>query len=117
MARNEHLPIYRKTYLLIKEIYQITNQFPKTYKYSFGRDIEEKSWRVMDLIIEANSVVEKYPKIQELSLEFDKLKLRIRFASELRIIPEKRFVDLQNKIAEIGRMISGWLKWATSEML
>ena len=112
MARYEHLPIYRKTYLLIKEIYQITQQFPKTYKYSLGEEIQNKTWRLLDLIIEINSLKEKHPKINELTLEFDKLKLRIRFAFEIKLIPEKRFINLQKQIAEIGNMISGWFKWS-----
>jgi len=112
MSRFEHLPLYRKTYLLMKEIYLITKQFPKEYKYSLGEEILNKSWKLLDLIIETNSATEKYNKISELSLEFDKLKLRIRFAFEIKLIPEKRFLNLQEKIAEIGEMIGGWLKWA-----
>ena len=112
MSRFEHLPLYRKSYLLMKEIYSITKQFPKEYKYSLGEEILNKSWKLLDLIIETNSATEKYNKISELSLEFDKLKLRIRFAFEIKLIPEKRFLNLQEKIAEIGEMIGGWLKWA-----
>ena len=110
MARYFHLLIYRKTYLLIKEIYQIMQQFPKSYKYSLGEEIQTRSWKIIDLIVDANSTKEKNQKIKELSLEFDKLKLRIRFAFEIKIISEKKFINLQKQIAEIGEMIGGWLK-------
>ena len=100
--------------MLIKELYQITQQFPKSYKYSLGEEIQNRSWKIIDLIVDANSTTGKHAKIKELSLEFDKLKLRIRFAFEIKLIPEKRFINLQKQIAEIGNMIGGWLKWSGS---
>lgn len=114
MTGTDHLPIYRKSWLLLKELCLVTGNFPKSCKYSLGEEIQERAWEVLDLVLEANYLPdgEKHLKIQELSLAFDRLKVRIRLSGELGIIPQKRLVRLQNELAETGGMIGGWLKWS-----
>ena len=40
MALHTELPVYRDTYKLVLEIFVITKNLPKEYKYSLGRDME-----------------------------------------------------------------------------
>ena len=52
-------------------------------------------------------------KISELSNIFDKLKIRIRMAQELKLISEKQFAHIHTYYGrEMGEMIGGWLKWS-----
>ena len=113
---NQHIPLYYKLYQLIKFLYQRVNNFPKQYKYTLGQNILNLSWRCLDLVLEANALPnkEKYPKILELSVIFDKLKIRLRMAQEINLISKRQFVHIQTYyIKEIGEMIGGWLKWAS----
>lgn len=114
MAKYSHLPIYRETWLLMKDIYGATEQFQKSYKYSLGEEIQARTWNLLDLIVEANSKEGKEEILEELSLQFDKLKLRLRFAFEVDQIPEGRFTEIQKRIQEIGKMIGGWLDWSAN---
>jgi len=80
-----------------------------------GEDILKLSWRCLDLVLEANALPKenKYPKILELSINFDGLKIRLRMAQEIDLISERQFSHIQsNYLKEIGEMIGGWLKWA-----
>ena len=73
------------------------------------------SWNCLDLALEANSLPneKKYQKIKMLSIEFDKLKIRIRMAQELNLISPGQFTHIQTYYAkETGEMIGGWLNWA-----
>lgn len=115
MAQTQNLPLYLKIYQLIKFLYGAVRNFPKQYKYTLGAQIINYSWRCLDLVIEANGAVpaEKRQKIAELSAVFDKLKVRLRMAQELRLISEGQFAHIQtNYCLEAGTMIGGWLKWA-----
>ena len=117
MPRPQYLPLYLKIYQLIKFLYQTIRNFPKQYKYTLGENILDLSWRCLDLVLEANALPdkEKRPKILELSVAFDKLKLRLRMSQELNLISKRQFVHIQTYyIKEIGEMIGGWLKWASS---
>ena len=115
MSDFQHLPIYLKTYQFIKFLYKTVKNFPKQYKYTLGENILGLSWKCLDLTIEANSLPnqKKYQKILELSIVFDKLKVRLRMAQELNLISEKLFAHIQIYYAkELGEMIGGWLNWA-----
>ena len=93
----------------------MARNFPKQYKYILGENILELGWGCLDLILETNSLPneKKYSKILELSITFDKLKIRIRMVQELNLISERQFAYIQTYYAkEIGEMIGGWLKWS-----
>jgi hypothetical protein len=118
MNQTQQLPLYLKIYQLIKFLYERTRDFPKQYKYTFGENILDLSWQCLDLVLEANALSnkEKYSKISELSVAFDKLKIRLRMAQELNLISKRQFVHIQiYYIKEIGEMLGGWLKWASQK--
>jgi len=111
----QNLPLYLKIYQLIKFLYERVRNFPKQYKYALGKDILRLSWRCLDLVVEANAMPGrgKREKLLELSIAFDKLKIRLRMAQELNLISQRQFVHIQTVyIKEIGEMIGGWLRWA-----
>lgn len=115
MSDYQYLPLYLKFYQFIKFLYGMIKNFPKEYKYSLGKDILDISWKCLDLVLEINSLsnLKKYPKVLELSINFDKLKVRLRMVQELNLISEKQFAHICIfYIKEIGEMIGGWLKWA-----
>ncbi|KPJ54598.1 hypothetical protein AMJ47_04070 [Parcubacteria bacterium DG_72] len=118
MTNTEHLPIYLKSYQLIKFLYGRTRSFPKEYKYTLGEEILGLVWQCIDNIIEANILPDnkKYFKISELSCSFDKLKTRLRMAQEIGLISVKQYGHIQTYyMKEIGEEIGGWLKWAFSQ--
>lgn len=113
MAQFSHLPIYVKTYESIGLIYKIVGQFRKEYKHTLGAEIQEIAWKMLDEIILVNSQNNEDKKhgIQKISMLFDRLKIRFRFAYEIGLIPSKKFEIVQKQFEEIGKMIGGWMKW------
>jgi len=57
---------------------------------------------------------EKLPKIRYASACFDKLKVRLRMAHELKLVSHKKYGYLTKQNEEIGKMLSGWSRWAAS---
>jgi len=116
MSNSQHLPLYLKIYQLIKFLYERVRNFPKQYKYTLGQNILDLTWQCLDLVLEADALPKekKYPKILELSISFDKLKVRLRMAQEINLISKRQFAHIQTYyLKEIGEMIGGWLKWAS----
>ena len=115
MQNSDQLPIYIKSYQLIKLLYGRIRSFPKEYKYTLGEEILKLSWKCIDLTIEANVLPndQKHLKILELSNNFNKLKLRLRMTQEIGLISTKQFAHIYTYyMKEIGEMIGGWLNWA-----
>src|SRR3989338_10394157 len=116
MAQYSHLPIYIKTYEVIKFIYRIVQQFRKEYKYTLGVELQQIIWQVIDEIIRTNSLPDNQKKegIEKISQLFDKFKIRFRFAYEIGLLTDKKFGIAQKEMEEIGKMIGGWSRWAAS---
>lgn len=114
MAKPDQLPLYLALYKLLKYLYGLIGNFRKEYKYTLGQTILDLAWETLDFVILANCLPnkEKLPKIRYASASFDKLKVRLRMAHELKLISHKKydFLIIQNQ--EIGKMLSGWLDWA-----
>ncbi len=109
-----NLPIYNKFYLLLKEFYKINHNTKKEYKYTIGEETISLMWNCLDLVICINLLDndKKRGKIKNLSMEFDKLKIRLRMMHEIGAIENRQFIRLQREYtSELGRMLGGWLKW------
>jgi hypothetical protein len=116
MSQDQHLPLYFKFYQLIKLLYETVRSFPKQYKYSLGQSILDLGWACLDSILSAEALPkeEKHLKILQLSLAFDRLKIRLRMAQEINIVSIKQYAHLQSfYFKELGDMIGGWLKWSS----
>jgi len=107
MARSEHLIIFQKTYILIREIYKDCNNFPKSQKFVLGQRIENTAVNIMENIISANSVLNKSPYFAGTHLEIEKLRIFLRLAKDLSFLSFKRYEVLSARLDEIGRMLGG----------
>jgi len=113
--KNCDTKIYYKLYLLTKTLYSVVRNFPKEHKFVLGTDIIKLSWHCLDLAAAANAAPnhEKKRGIDHLSQVFDRLKIRLRMAQELRLVTIRQFAHLEeNYLTEVGNMIGGWRKWA-----
>ncbi len=114
MSHQNEPPLYLAMYKLEKHLHIVTKHFPKEYKYTLGESIKQNGWETLEAIMLANTLPnhEKQPIISNASLAFDKLTLKLRMSYELKLISHKRYAFLIIQTAEIGNMISGWLRWS-----
>jgi hypothetical protein len=52
----------------------------------------------------------KLPLLRRASAELEKLRLLIRLLSDLCVLGTRRSAYLTERLAEIGRMLGGWIK-------
>lgn len=105
-------------YQLLKILYRTVKNFPKEHKYCLGADMLSLGWECLDLAVLANNLPnnQKKNKISELSMSFDKLKMRLRMGQEIDLLSIGQFSHLEeNYIQEIGKEIGGWSRWASSQ--
>lgn len=48
--------------------------------------------------------------LQQMSVKLDLLKILLRLAKDNQAITDKRYVELQALLQEIGRMLGGWIR-------
>ncbi len=106
------MPLLHRIFEFYKLTYQYIQLFPKKDKYTLGHKIDNLILDTMELILlAANSQKEKkYIVLQKASLKIDLLKILIRLAKEVKSLDNKRYVQLQEELQEIGKMLGGWIR-------
>jgi len=105
-------PILKKSVDLYKEFYICLKAFPKKDQYMLGKRCEEYMLVFLESILSAVGL----PKEQKLnvlvkaSAKLDTMKILLRMACELKIMDSKKYLSLQSKIQDIGKMLGGWMK-------
>lgn len=95
-----------------KLVYQYIQLFPKKDKYTLGQKIDNLTLETLELVFLAVNLSreEKYKTLQKASLKIDLLKILVRLAKEVRALDNKKYIQLQQELQEIGRMIGGWIR-------
>jgi hypothetical protein len=116
-SNQRHFPLGDKVYQLQTYLQQLVHNFRKEHKYSLGEKIMQKSWELSDVIYQANNcqIKARAKYIQQASTVFDQLENRIKMAYDLKLISHKQMGKIVKQSEEIGKMLTGWLRWAKKQ--
>lgn len=100
----------------MSEAYKLWNGFlvhlQRPAKYTLGEKIDCLFLDALELILSAGYTPkeQKYHLLQKLSVKIDALKFFIKLLWEIKSLDNKKYAALSAPLAEIGKMIGGWLK-------
>ena len=105
-------PILRQTIELYKEFFVYLKTFPKKDQYMLGRRCEEYVLDFIEVVVGATSAVrqEKLGLLIDASAKFEVLKMLFRVARDLKMLDNKKYLSLETRIQEIGKMLGGWMR-------
>ncbi len=109
---HNEVPLFQKAYDFYKLFYLYIDHFPKKSREVLGQKIESTILELLELISQA-SFTDQSHKIDNLlnaSIKLDFLKVLFRLAFDLKIIDQKKYILLEEKLQEMGRMLGGWIK-------
>jgi four helix bundle protein len=106
----EPMIIKQKHEDLILYAYKCLGQFPKSERHVLAADIRKGLYEIDGLIIRAQKKYHKKTTLQDLDIEVEALKTKIRLAKDLGFLPFKKYENLVKMLFEIGRMVGGWIK-------
>ncbi|KKQ38270.1 MAG: S23 ribosomal protein [Candidatus Levybacteria bacterium GW2011_GWC2_37_7] len=109
-------PIFTKTYELYKNFYSNLSSFPRKDRYTLGQKCEKILLELLEKIILASNISkqEKLPVLREASVKVDLLRVFFKLGKDLKIIENIKYIELENSITEIGKMVGGWIKASNS---
>ncbi len=105
-------PIIHQTTELYKEFTVYLKTFPKKDQYLLGKRCEDYLLDFMEQIIRAVST-SKHERLELLivaSVKFEVVKILFRISRDLRMIDNKKYISLESKVQEIGKMLGGWIR-------
>lgn len=106
------IPLFQKIYDFYKLFYTYIDHFPQKSRETLIVKIENTIIELLESITTAayTNLTEKQNSLLRASASVDFLKILFRLCYELRIIDQKKYLLLEEKLQEIGRMIGGWIK-------
>jgi len=106
----EDLIIFKKSYDFSKWLFQHTNKFPKSHRFSAAVRLENAMLEFLRLISIANNRHQKLPLLRTADEELVTLRILMRFSHDLRFINTKSYEYAIKQLEEIGKMLGGWIK-------
>jgi four helix bundle protein len=114
----EPLILQKKTEVLLnKEIYPVLQKFPKAEKFSLCQEIKQAFYRIIRNTMLANSTKRgdlRIMRYNEVDADLKLLLVHITIAREQKYLSERRALQLQERISELGRITGGLIKAANS---
>jgi len=111
MARYEHLPIYRAAFDLAVHVEKIVRNFSRYHKYSLGTELRERSRRILERIMEANSRQDRAEDLRELRRDLEAFKVLARLCHESGGFASTRaYLYVAEQVVGIAKQNEGWLR-------
>ena len=110
------LPIINSIYDAYKSIVELNAKLEKRWRYGIGLSLENTTLSCMEHLIMAKNAPKtlKAAYLIKAGAELEITTLKLRLYLEFRLANETRIFQLQARLAEVGRMLGGWLKAAQS---
>ncbi len=110
------MPLAHKVIELYKTFHEFLKLFPRTEKYSLGQKIENLVLEILELIFKIIHLPkqEKLTALKEIDTKTTLLKTLMRLANEIAALDNKKYLILQEKLQEVGKMTGGWIKYLMS---
>lgn len=111
MARYEHLPIYKKAMDVAIHFEKVAAGFSRYHKYTLGTDLRNKSRKIVEQVIRANSSRDKLPQLLQLREQLEELLVVIRICKEVKVFKSfSAFQLIVEEIIAISRQNEGWIR-------
>jgi hypothetical protein len=87
-----------------------TRRFPRNYRVTLTRWIEDQLWSILDLLIEAAYTRHKLPLLEQSNLRLQKLRFLTRICKDRQCLSLNQYEYAARLINEIGTELGGWIK-------
>ena len=108
MTTYYNLPVYKQSYDLLIEIFKLTKEFNREYKYTIGEELKKETTAMIINIYRANSSNNKVDHIMNARENIEVIRLLIRLLKDLKQIQVVRIAKLNLAIEELSKQLTGW---------
>jgi hypothetical protein len=110
MAVYSNLPVFKASYDLMIEVFNMCGGLPKDYKYTVGERLKNILMDLMIGIYEANSSDDKAEILDRCRKYVVETQLYLRMLHDLKRLSTKRFAALSDNVDVISRQVTAWHK-------
>ena len=110
MSDPQNLHIFQKCYGFTKWLFNHTNGFPKSHRFSVAVRMENAALEILELITHANMSRDKMKYLLPVDQKLAGLKIFMRLSYELKFINVTSYEYGARELVGIGKMLGGWIK-------
>jgi len=108
------IPVIIKLFIVYEMTHKLIFTFPKHERYSLGEKIEKSILESIETLILANqaSKYEKEKILLKANVKIELLKILFRISLNCQIIDSKKYLEMEQRLQEIGKMTQGWIRYS-----
>ena len=111
MTAYYNLPVYKQSYDLLLDIFKLTKDFSREYKYTIGEELKKEIISMIMNIFKANRSDEKVKYINIARENIEAVRLLIRLLKDLKQITVAKIAELNMEISELSKQLTAWNKY------
>ncbi|RLJ22917.1 23S rRNA-intervening sequence protein [Chryseobacterium sp. 7] len=108
MALYDQLPVYKISYDLLLQLYHISKNMERDYKFTLGEKIKNESTELIIHIYKANTKAQKIELLEKAKSNIEVIRLLLRIYKDLKQISLKDFIEVSEKIESTSKQINAW---------
>ena len=112
MTTYYNLPVYKQSYDLLLDIFKLTKEFNREYKYTIGEELKKETTAMIINIYRANSNNDKYNHISNARENIEVIRLLIRLLKDLKQIQVVKIAKLNLAIEDLSKQLTGWSNYS-----
>lgn len=111
MVLYDNLPVYKDSYDLLIQTFEVIKKYEKQYKYTLWDKIKNEIIDLITSIYRANSSLDtRILNIKKSREQLEILKLYFRLSRDLKILSLNKFANLALKIESLSKQLYSWEK-------
>jgi four helix bundle protein len=103
-----NLPVYKQSYDLLLEIFKLTKEFNREYKYTIGEELKKETTAMIINIYRANSTKYRLKYIVSARENIEVIRLLVRLLKDLKQITVAKIAKINLSIEELSKQLTGW---------
>jgi len=108
IQRFEKVPIYLESRDLLKMCHEVTNKFPKTYKFTLGGDIRKYILKLTETIFLNLNEIKRKEHFDTIELLCNQLTICFRICLDLNLVQQKDYIQVLSKIDSVAKHSKRW---------
>jgi len=108
--RDDEMPILVKWMDILEWLLPVMAGYPRKVRHTFAERIEGLLLDIFEDLISARYTRDKTPRLREINLRLERLRLLLRLSHELKYLSHNSYERAIRDINETGRMLGGWIR-------
>ncbi|MBI2550811.1 four helix bundle protein [Candidatus Uhrbacteria bacterium] len=106
----EDTPVFQKSYDLYRTLYETIKKYPKMDRHALGEKTKNELLDLISAIGKAGREKKDWKArcIEEAINSLELVKILVRLGFDTKCLHQKQYIEAQERMQEIGRMLGGW---------